>query len=273
MKKNILILVGILGMFATNIAKAEAKNSRNFEINFNYNDAVNFFERGIEFFVFTNGDFDFDTSNSYQRGIRIDRDFRGRIRSVGNVFINYDRFGNVTRIGSVFINYHRGQLVSVGDLRVFYDRYGYPVFRGNVNDFYFDNGVRFSINFGRIYNYNDSFFTIRDFDRNYTRFREDRDFYYYKSNRNNNIADENSIIKRRKPSVDNNNRRETARNLNSYRKSEIKDDSRREVVRNTDERNKFDESNNRRIISERNETGNRKNDDKKSNGRKNERKN
>ena len=60
MKKNILILVGILGIFASNIAKAEAINSRNFEINFNYNDAVNFFERGVEFFVFANGDFDFD---------------------------------------------------------------------------------------------------------------------------------------------------------------------------------------------------------------------
>ena len=263
MKKNIIFLVGILGMFATNIAKAEANKPRNFELNFNYNHAVNFFERGIEFFVFTNGDFDFDTSNSYHRGVRIDRDFRGRIRSVGNVFINYDRFGNVTRIGSVFINYHRGQLVSVGDLRVFYDRYGYPVFRGNVHDFYYDNGIRFSINFGRIYNYNDAFFFHTDFDRNYVRFREDRDFYYYKSNRNNNFADENSIIKRRKPSVDGNNRRETVRNFNSYRKSEIKDDSRREVVRNNDENRKFDESNNRRIISDRNETGNRKNDAKK----------
>lgn len=263
MKKNILVLVGILGMFATNIEKAEAKNAIHFELNFNYNNAVNFFERGIEFFVFTNGDFDFDTSNSYHRGVRIDRDFRGRIRSVGNVFINYDRFGNVTRIGSVFINYHRGQLVSVGDLRVFYDRYGYPIFRGNVHDFYYDNGVRFSINFGRIYNYNDSFFNNNYFDRNYTRFREDRDFYYYKSTRNNNIADENSIIKRRKPTVDNNYRRETARNLNSYRKSEIKEDAKREVVRNTDENRKFGESTNRRIVSERNETGNRKNDDKK----------
>ncbi|MDP4599671.1 MAG: hypothetical protein NWS84_00845 [Polaribacter sp.] len=271
MKKNILILVGILGIFASNIAKAEAINSRNFEINFNYNDAVNFFERGVEFFVFANGDFDFDTSNSYQKGIRIDRDFRGRIRSVGNVFINYDRFGNVTRIGSVFINYHRGQLASVGDLRVFYDRYGYPVFRGNVNDFYYDNGVRFSVNFGRIYNYNDSFFTNRDFDRSYTRFREDLDFYYYKSNRNNNIADDNLIIKRRKTSDDNNNRRETARNLNSYRKSEIKDDSRTEVVRNNDESRKFKESNNRRIISKRNETGNRKSDGKKSERRRIER--
>lgn len=264
MKKNIIFLVGILGMFATNIAKAEAKNPKYFEINFNYNNAVNFFERGIEFFVFTNGDFDFDTSNSYHRGVRIDRDFRGRIRSVGNVFINYDRFGNVTRIGSVFINYHRGQLISVGDLRVFYDRYGYPVFRGNVHDFYYDNGIRLSINFGRVYNYNDNFFFNRDFDRNYTRFREDRDFYYYKSNRNNNLADENSIIRRRKPNVDNNNRRETSRNLISYRKSEIKEDTRREVVRNTDKNRKFEESaNNRRIVSERNDTGNRKNNDKK----------
>jgi hypothetical protein len=274
MKKRMIILVGILGMFSINVTKAEAVNPRTFDVNFNYNDAVNFFERGIEFFVFTNGDFDFDTSNSYQRGIRIDRDFRGRIRNVGNVFINYDRFGNVSRIGSVFINYNRGQLASVGDLRVFYDRYGYPIFRGNVNDFYEDNGVRFSINFGRVYNYNDSFFTHRDFNRNYTRFREDRDFYYYKSSGNSNIADNNSIVRRRKSTDENNNRRENVRNINSYRKSEITNNSKRENSRNTNEDKKFDDSNdsnNRRIISERNEIGNRKSDEKKSEKRRVER--
>ena len=59
--------------------------------------------------------------------------------------------------------------------------------------------------------------------------------------------------------------------MNSYRKSEIKDDSRTEVVRNNDESRKFKESNNRRIISKRNETGNRKSDGKKSERRRIER--
>lgn len=233
MKKFEIILAGILLLFFSNSVKAENRNLPKFNENYGYENAVNFFERGIEFFVFTNGDFDFDTSNSYTRGVRINRDYNGLIRSVGNVFINYDRFGNVTRIGNIFMQYYRGRLTRVGDLRISYDRWNRPIFRENVQDFYMDNGIRFSINFGRIYNYNDAFFTHRDFNRNYTRFREDRDYFYYKANPNSAIGDRDAIIKRRKTEASNTSRNETSRNLNSYRKSNETDDNRRIITRNT----------------------------------------
>lgn len=217
MKKFGIILAGILVVFSANSGKAENSNLSPFNENYGYENSINFFERGIEFFVFTNGDFDFDTSNSYTRGVRINRDFNGSIRSVGNVFINYDRFGNVTRIGNIFMQYHRGRLTRVGNLRILYDRWNRPIFKGNVQDFYMNNGVRFSVNFGRIYNYNDAFFNHRDFNRNYSRFREDRDFYYYKANPNSNSRDDEAIIKRRKPS-ENRNIRKPSENRNSTKR-------------------------------------------------------
>jgi len=223
MKKSVLILVGIMAIISTVSAKNEDLNTNSFNNNFYYNDVINFYERGIEFFVFTNGEFDFDTSNSYVRGVRIKRDYNGMIRSVGNVFINYDHFGNVTRIGNIFMQYHSGRLTRVGDLRISYDRWGAPIYRGNVQDYYVDNGVRFSVNFGRIYNYNDAFFNHGDFNRNYTRFREDRDFYYYKANPNSRIRKDDSILKRRKPASANNRDQSNSNNSeNRYRKSDSK---------------------------------------------------
>lgn len=224
MKRGLYFLVAMFMMVssveATNASKLTNRNWVNY---YSYDNAVNFFERGIEFFVFTNGEFDFDTSYR-DRGVRIRRDFNGRIRRVGNVFINYDFRGNVTRIGNVFMNYRRNRLVRVGNLDVRYDRWGYPVFHGDVRDnFYYDNGVRFDINIGRIYNFNDRFFFRNNFNRNYTRFREDRNFYYYRANKGVKVGKNDRIIRRRKNTV--NNRRNNSINNrnsrnNSYRKSE-----------------------------------------------------
>lgn len=190
--------------------------------NYSYDNAVNFFERGIEFFVFTNGDFDFDTSFN-NRGVRIDRDFRGRIRRVGNVFINYDFRGNVTRIGNIFINYRRNRLFRVGNLEVRYDRWGYPIFYSDVRDnYYVDNGVRINLNIGRIFNFNDRFFFRNDFNRNYTRFREDRNlYYYYRANKNARVGKNDKVIRRRKAASDRNNRIDNTRRNRTNRNSEF----------------------------------------------------
>lgn len=219
MKKYGLILAGIMFVISANSATATNNNTVVFNTNYSYNNTINFFERGIEFFVFINGEFDFNTSNNFRRGVRIERGFNGEIRRVGNVFINYDRFGNVKRIGTVFINYFRGRVTRVGDLRVRYDNWGTPLFYGNVHSFYYDNGIRFSINFGRIYNYNDAFFNHRNFNRNYTRFREDRDFYYYKANPTTKIGKGNAIVKRRKPANVVNNKDFRNNKDNRYRKA------------------------------------------------------
>ena len=234
MKKGVLILLGMFIMVST----TEAKNSNNFPdrlgFNYSYDNSVNFIERGIEFFIFTNGEFDFNTdfNNTYYDyngrrtrrdvGVRIDRDFRGRIRRVGNAFINYDRFGNVTRVGSIFIRYRRGRLANVGNLRVHYNSWGNPVFYGNVrNNFHMYNGVRFNLNVGDVCDYNDAYFFRNDFRRNYSQIREDRNFYYYKANKNAKIGKRSQILRRRKPASKITKRRTTANTRNrvsSYRK-------------------------------------------------------
>lgn len=113
---------------------------------------IRFNERGIEFYVFPNGDFDFNTrpdattdGDYYFKGagkrntaiderglanygVRIERDYFGRIRRVGNTFINYDAFDRVNRIGTVFMRYNRFALSQIGGLRIIYDR------RGNIID-------------------------------------------------------------------------------------------------------------------------------------------
>ena len=233
MKKGVLIIL-VMFMIVSNVeAKTGNKRPNNIEVNYIYNNAVNFTERGIEFFIFINGDFDFNThiADSYydyngrrfknNRGVKVNRDYRGRINRIGNAFINYDYRGNVTRIGSVFLRYRFGQLTNVGDLNVQYDRWGNPNFYGNVRDFYFDNGVRFSINFGDVCDYNDTYFYRNDFKNNYAQFREDNNFYYYKARPNGKIGKRSTILKRRKQAPIISKRTpnaETRRKNTSYRK-------------------------------------------------------
>lgn len=221
MKRGIFLVLALFMMVSTVEANNGNRLTNRVGFNYSYNDAVNFVERGIEFFVFTNGEFDFDT-RFRNRGVRIQRDFRGRVRRVGNVFINYDFRENVTRIGNVFMRYRRGRLANVGNLSVRYDRWGFPLFYGNVgNDFYYHNGVRFNIGFGDVCNYNDRFFFSRDFRRNYSQIREDRNFYYYRANPNARIGKRSEILRRRKPAAKAFNNRETnRRDTNSVRKSE-----------------------------------------------------
>lgn len=116
-----------------------------------------FSERGIEFFVFADGQIDFNTvptvgSGNYYKGrrgqanttygapnvnnggVRIEHDAQGRVRRVGNVFLNYDTRGRVKRIGSVYMSYNRYALMQVGGLKILYDRYGRIVgTQGRVN--------------------------------------------------------------------------------------------------------------------------------------------
>jgi len=198
-------------MIVSNVeAKTGFKRLQSIEVNYIYNNAVNFTESGIEFFIYTNGDFDFNpyAVDSYydyngrrfhkNRGVKVNRDYSGRITQIGNAIINYDYRGNVTRIGRIFLSYRFGQLTNVGDLNVHYDRWGNPNFYGNVRDFYFENGLRYSINFGDVCDYNDTYFYRNDFKNNYAQFREDKNFYYYKARPNRKIGKRSTILKRRK---------------------------------------------------------------------------
>ncbi|APZ46719.1 hypothetical protein BW723_10670 [Polaribacter reichenbachii] len=219
MKKGVLILLGMFMMVSTMEAKNGEENL-NFRVDYSYNNAVNFFENGIEFFVFTNGDFDFE-SHINNRPIQIHRDFRGRIRRVNNVSMSYDFRGNVTRIGHISIRYYRNRLTNVGNLSVHYDHWGNPIFNGMVRDYYYNNGIRFSINFGDVFSFNNAYFNHRDFRRNYTQIREDRNFYYYRARPNAKIGKRSTIIKRRKPANTVRNSNKIRRNNNNtYRKND-----------------------------------------------------
>jgi hypothetical protein len=218
MKKQLLLIVTIMSFSiinANNIKKSTSKIGVN---NRYFDDAVTFVERGIKFHIFLNGEFDFNTHPKFKkrrgRGVRIERNYRGQIRRIGNVFINYDRRGNVKRIGSILLNYRFGQLtrignmsIQIGNMSIQYDRWGNPFFRGRVkgrfyNDNVFDYGcsVDLSFNSGHIYDYDDGFFYRNSFRKNYRQVREDENFYYYRANTNAE-GKKHKLIKRRKAKI------------------------------------------------------------------------
>lgn len=220
MKKVLLLFLGILSF--TSI-KANDINTitKKATIANRFDNAITFVERGVKFHVFLNGDFEFDTPYNNRRyfdyngnrirrnTLRIDRDYEGRIKRVGNNYIRYDYRGNVTRIGKIRLYYRRGALRKVGNLRISYNSWGEPYFTGNVNNYdYYNDDVRFSINIGPIFNYNDRYFYKRDFRNNYRKFKEDRNFYYYRAKPNAKTGKRGKVIKRRKAGV-------TTRNNNS----------------------------------------------------------
>jgi len=250
MKKGILIVLGMFLMTSNVEAKNDKSFTKNNEVHYSYEKAVSFVERGIEFHIFLNGDFDFNSKYQHtyvdyngrrtkRTGIKIRRDFTGKIKQVGNVFINYDFRGNVSRIGNVFMQYRYGNLTKVGNLKISYNRWGKPMFFGHVknNDFYYnDVGFDFHFNFGDIFDYNDAYFYRNDFRKNYFKIREDTNFYYYKAKPHAKIGKRSKILKRRKLATRTINKKTTNRiSNNTYKK---KDTNQKVVLRRGSERTK-----------------------------------
>jgi hypothetical protein len=109
------------------------------------NDPVEITVRGVKFFVFPNGEFDFNAHQVRNRrhragdyGVRVERDRYGKIRRVGNVYLNYNRYGQVTRMGNIFVKYNRRGLVrNLGRKYLRYTRGGYIVVRhGYAHSYY-----------------------------------------------------------------------------------------------------------------------------------------
>ena len=251
MKKGIFLFLTILGL-SNVFANGVGVNS------YRYNDAVTFVEKGVEFHVFLNGDFDFyRLNNYYNRNNRpfVARDYYGRVTRVGNAFINYGFNNNVIAIGNVPIRYRFGELRSVGNLFVDYDRWGYPHFRGFVrNNRFYNDGFRFNINLGTVCVYDDPFFYGRDFRNNYRRFREDANFFYYRAVPNARLGNRSQIIKRRKPNntarINSNNRYlKNNRNSRNINRSNTRDINRNENFRNLNDNKRKDinKSNSRNI--------------------------
>ncbi|MDQ7959387.1 hypothetical protein [Flavobacterium lindanitolerans] len=173
MKKITLLVASIL--FVGNIANAETTHylgEKKFSANLDMDEPIAFVERGITFYVFPDGQFDFNTEPTVAndvfyyksgrrsssanmnttygapgvrngQGVKIEHDSQGRIRRVGNVFVNYDAYNRIKRIGTVYMSYNRYALSQIGGLQLIYNRRGEIVdMVGSVkaNDYAANNG-------------------------------------------------------------------------------------------------------------------------------------
>lgn len=168
MKRTLLLITALL-MCLTTVSATTLKDK---DVGYNgltkhrnrFAQPIMFVERGIEFLVFPDGSFDFNTTynlyynddqyyrtdsrrssidvnyrgqnvsfgyssnnHNYNPAVYISRDHYGQVRRVGNVYINYNWNGQVSRVGSVYITYGRGRnstLTQVGGLRVNYNVWG-----------------------------------------------------------------------------------------------------------------------------------------------------
>lgn len=168
MKTIVLLFTGLL-MSLTTVTASEIKSDKqgnylDITKRYRYAQPIVFVERGVEFLIFPDGSFDFNTNfedsfyNNYyyktrgfkrntinstygtslkcikytsyrhkNRGVSISHDRDGKVRRIGNVFLNYDRYGKIKRAGSVYMNYSYGRhsaLTQVGGLRVKYNQWG-----------------------------------------------------------------------------------------------------------------------------------------------------
>ena len=195
--KKITLLVASIFLFGGIVANAADRNNKRSPVDFRNADPIVFTERGIEFFIFPDGQFDFNTRPStgstggmyykagkkngmnktygapanYRNGnygVKVEHDNMGRVRQVGNVFINYDVNDRVKRIGSVYMTYNRFALERVGGLEIIYNR------RGQIVDTFG------AVKGGKAYQYGQNSFGNNDFGNNQN--SNDDDYYYYKSN-------------------------------------------------------------------------------------------
>lgn len=173
--KRITLLVASI-FLVVSVAKASEVTTKSGEVrrsDYSFNESISFTERGILFFVFPNGEFDFNTrpednegdyfyKTAERRGpevqtrelvnygTRIEHDVFGRVRRIGNTFINYDNSDRVSRIGSVYMRYNRFALTQIGGMQIIYNRRGdivdtigsikgYGGYTYNNNHYYDDN--------------------------------------------------------------------------------------------------------------------------------------
>ncbi|MBC7747036.1 MAG: hypothetical protein H7Z76_00395 [Methylotenera sp.] len=202
--KKITFLVAsifVLGGSIVNAAeKIDFSVERRSPAAFRNADPIVFTEREIEFFVFPDGQLDFNTrpttgremyykstrKNSVNKtfgapgnirngnyGVKVEHDNLGRVRQVGNVFINYDANDRVKRIGSVYMTYNRFALERVGGLEIIYNR------RGQIVD------TAGAVKGIKAYQYGQNSFGNKDFSNNdfgENQNSNEQDYYYYRSN-------------------------------------------------------------------------------------------
>ncbi|MFV5683958.1 hypothetical protein ACM55I_00760 [Flavobacterium sp. GB2R13] len=153
--KKITLLVASIFLIGGGVANATEKTNFSHErrspVDFRNAEPIVFTERGIEFFVFPDGQFDFNTRPSngndmyykstrtsavnktygtptnYRNenyGVKVEHDNSGKVRRIGNIFINYDSNDRIKRVGSIYMTYNRYALEQVGGLQIIYNRRG-----------------------------------------------------------------------------------------------------------------------------------------------------
>jgi hypothetical protein len=99
----------------------------------------------------------------------VEHDNSGKVRRIGNVFINYDAYDRIKRVGSVYMTYNRFALEQVGGLQIIYNRRGQIVdFIGNVKG-------------RRAYEYSQNNYGNNDQDYGNNQNSNDQDQYYYRT--------------------------------------------------------------------------------------------
>ena len=199
--KKITLLVASIFLIGGGVANATEKTNisleRKLAVDFRNAEPIVFTERGVEFFIFPDGQFDFNTRPSTggmhykpmrrnagnkmygangrngNYGVKVEHDNMGRVRRIGNVAINYDSNDRIKRVGSVYMSYNRFALEQVGGLQIIYNR------RGQIVD------IVGSVNGGRAYQYNQNNNGNNDRDYGNNQNSDDQDDRYYKTNDNN----------------------------------------------------------------------------------------
>ena len=213
--KKITLLVASIFLLGGGAANAAEKIAFSVEtkspVDFRNPEPIVFIERGIEFFIFPDGQLDFNTRPSkggeqYYKtnsrgdvnrtygapkfhknknyGVKVAHDNMGRVRQVGNVFINYDSNDRVKRVGSVYMTYNRYALEQVGGLQIMYNRRGQIVDTvGNVNG-------------GKGFHYNQNNYQNNDYAYDHNQNDNDDTYYYRSSNQNEKVNQNITVIKR-----------------------------------------------------------------------------
>ena len=218
--KKITFLIGFLLLVSTITVEANNTNKPNSKFG-NYGRyhqrPVTFIERNIKFYVYLNGDLDFEINpyrggyygateyyykgkrkqtarkrfkasgkhqnNRYPEYSNIHYDYYGRINRIGSVFIHYDYYGKVVAVNHITMSYRHYRLIRVGQLRILRGRYGSIRYIGSVKPrhYHYSNYYHDYYYDDDVYEYDDDFFDDDDFEDDYEYFEEDEDYYYYRS--------------------------------------------------------------------------------------------
>ena len=225
--KKITFLVASILLFGSGVANATEKNifshERRSPVDVRNAEPIVFTERGIQFFVFPDGQFDFNTrpstgdiyykqgrrsdvnktygapgfSRERNYGVKVEHDETGKIRRIGNVFINYDSNDRIKRVGSVYMTYNRYALEQIGGLQIIYNRRGQiidiigTVKGGRGYEYSPSNNGNNDCDYDNNHNSNNH---DRDDDNDSSQNSNDHDQYYFKNSGSNTQKQEVKVV-------------------------------------------------------------------------------